>query len=174
MAFTRNDFKAALTNFAGTDSKLNTGATKAKEAAKKTATAIGGTMPVSKRKFEGAVSGILEAQVKHRREIDKNALMIEFLAAKAGIELPSEDVLNAFLDEQIAGKHQVEEEEVQPQPAPVQPEPVQEEQPVEEPVQEPIVEEPVQEVSVEEPVKPAAPKGRVKLGRQAPIEVEPA
>lgn len=70
-----------------------------KEAATKTTGAVRGTLPVTSRRFEGFVADITDKVVDHDKELFKQGVMIELIAQQAGIELPTNDQLEAYYED---------------------------------------------------------------------------
>lgn len=140
MAFTINQFKAALINAKSDnyEENIKNKAVSPKDiikkqlnTAKKAGKAIRGVMPVTNNRFESMVEMMNNKHNNNEREIWKNRFRAEMIANAIGVNLPSEEELDALYEEYTAG-------------------PIVEEEPVVEEAQEEVYEESPAQEEVEE------------------------
>lgn len=152
---------------------------------KTAASAVGGVMPATRKSVKDLAAQMNNRINNNEKEIFKNRLMIEMIAQATGVNLPSDEEMDELYEEYMVEERElkkINEAEVSTEAESISPiksitslfkpkskngfadaiELLDEE--VTEDEEEEIVEE-----QKEEPAPKEAPKGRRKLGRQAPL-----
>lgn len=109
-----NDYKAKHAKFATStatavettatkiDNAVKKGALKTKDAASTTGSALVGTLPVTTRKHNAFAAKVSADLNGLNRRVDRHDLLFDVIAEGTGLVLPSNEVLDQYLDEQAA------------------------------------------------------------------------